>query len=70
MSGLEMVSRLRADGCNVPVIVVSGDDDQATRRNAARMNAVSFFRKPVDGTALLDAVSWALKPGNSESHQM
>jgi hypothetical protein len=25
------------------------------------MKAVAFFRKPVDGTALLDAIAWALR---------
>ena len=61
LSGAEMVSRLRKDGCHIPVIVISGDDDQATRRIAKKMGAVGFFRKPVDGIALLDAVNWQLK---------
>ena len=25
------------------------------------MKAAGFFRKPVDGTALLDSINWALK---------
>jgi FixJ family two-component response regulator len=61
LSGAEMVSRLRKDGCHIPVIVISGDDDQATRRIAKKMGAVGFFRKPIDGIALLDAVNWQLK---------
>ena len=34
---------------------------QKTRRKAEEMKAVGFFRKPVDGTALLDAIDWALR---------
>jgi FixJ family two-component response regulator len=50
------------------VIFVTADDDDDTRREAKEMNAVGFFRKPVDGTALLDAIEWALKPGNPENN--
>jgi FixJ family two-component response regulator len=30
------------------------------------MKAVGFFRKPVDGTALLDAIDWALRCRRSD----
>ena len=46
---------------NLPIIVVSADDGPETRQKASEMNAISFFRKPVDGTALLDAIEWALE---------
>lgn len=65
MSGEVMVSELRARGCNIAIIVVSGDDDIITRRRANSIQAVGFFRKPVDGTALLDAIEWALKPNTT-----
>ena len=45
---------------NLPIIIVSADDGPETRRKALELNAVSFFRKPVDGAALLDAIEWAL----------
>lgn len=45
----------------VPVIIVTTHDDRKTRRKAEKMNAAAFFRKPVDGTALLDAIDWALR---------
>jgi FixJ family two-component response regulator len=51
------------------VIFVTADDDDDTRKKAKEMNAVGFFRKPVDGTALLDAIEWALKSGNTENNQ-
>lgn len=61
MPALEMVSRLRDTYSHMTKIVVSGKDDPATRRIAKELGAVGFFRKPVDGNALLDAVRWALK---------
>ena len=44
-----------------PIIVVAIDDDAEIKRRAQQMNAVGFFRKPVDGTALLDAIDWVLR---------
>lgn len=44
-----------------PIIVVASDDDAEIKRRAQQMNAVGFFRKPVDGIALLDAIDWALR---------
>ena len=51
---------------SVVLIFVSSDDDDESRKLAKELNAVGFFRKPVDGPALLDAIKWALKSENSE----
>jgi len=61
MSGEELHAELKARGVQLPIIVFSADDDPATRRAAHRMNAAAFFRKPVDGSALLDAIEWAVR---------
>ena len=46
----------------IPVIVLSAIDDKESRERARESKAVGFFRKPVDGPALLDAIEWALDP--------
>jgi FixJ family two-component response regulator len=61
MSGQELQAELAARGVGLPMIVVSADDDPETRRAAHRMKAAAFFRKPVDGSALLDAIDWAVR---------
>ena len=61
MSGEELQTELKARGVRLPIIVVSADDDPETRRAAHRMKAAAFFRKPVDGSALLDAIDWAVR---------
>ena len=61
MSVTDMVAELHAHGSNIAIIMVSGDDDSKTRQKAKDIKAVGFFRKPVDGSALLDAIEWALK---------
>jgi len=52
----------------MPIIVVTADDDPETRREAEEMRAIGFFRKPVDGTALLDSIDWALRPTSRGSN--
>lgn len=68
LSGEELLEELKARGVHLPIIVVSCDDDTETRRNAAKMKAVAFYRKPVDGAALLDAVNWALRSLKMDSN--
>jgi PAS domain S-box-containing protein len=50
MTGTEAVTRLRADPRtkHLPIIVVTGEDDTATRMNAIRAGATEFLTKPVN----------------------
>jgi hypothetical protein len=41
--------------------------DEKTRKKALTFNAAGFFRKPIDGPALLDAIAWALETGGRPS---
>ena len=68
MSGEELASELRTRGTNVNIIIVSGNDDLETRKIAKSIGAVGFFRKPVDGTALIDAINWTLKAAKENNH--
>ena len=61
LSGTELQAELKARGVRLPIIVVTGDEDPETRQKAQDMGAAGFFRKPVDGAALLDAINWALE---------
>ena len=56
LKSLARLARLR-----LPIIVVTADDDLATRHKAQQLKASAFFHKPVDGSALLDAIDWALR---------
>ena len=64
MSDDELQERLAEHHVQCPVIFVTADDNPETRKKAQKMKAVAFFRKPVDGTALLDTVAWALDSAN------
>lgn len=67
ISGVEFLNMLEEYGISAPIIVVSAEDDTNSMNKAKELKAVSFFRKPVDHTALLDAIDWTLKKNNSSS---
>jgi len=57
----EIGNKLAEFNTNLKIMVITADDSPETRQKAYDINAIEFFRKPVDGKALLDAVGWALK---------
>lgn len=56
MSGFDVQERLCAARVRVPVIVITGHDMPEARERALAAGAAAYFRKPVDGQALLDAI--------------
>jgi FixJ family two-component response regulator len=70
MSSDEIVAELNTRCLKIPIIVVTGDADSETREKAKMMKAAGFFRKPIDGPALLDAINWVLQSENSQSNNM
>jgi len=61
MSGFDFLRKLSSHKKRTPVIVVSAFDDAQSRARAHELGAISFFRKPLDGNALIDTINWALE---------
>ena len=61
MSGLELLSRLRELGHNLPVLIITAHDDAQARESAARGGCVAYLRKPLDAKLLLEEVATAMK---------
>ncbi|UOD31059.1 response regulator [Massilia violaceinigra] len=59
MSGLELAERLHAES-DIPVMFLSGNDDQATVRQAIDGGAVGYLVKPVDTARIAPSVQAAL----------
>ena len=57
MDGLGLQGQLAAKRFSVPVIFISGNSDQAERKQALEAGAVAFLDKPFGDEALLDAVN-------------
>ena len=63
MSGLEVQQELKRRGQAIPVIFITGQKDEETRKQAFRQGAVKFLYKPFSDSALLEAVNAALSRG-------
>ena len=62
LSKKDLQAEFKNHGVNLTFIIISADDDLKSRQRA--MNAAGFFRKPIDGVALIDAIDWAIQSEN------
>jgi DNA-binding response OmpR family regulator len=56
MSGLDMLSRLRKRKPGIKIILVTGVEDAATRKQVSEAGAEAYFFKPIEIAGLLEAV--------------
>jgi FixJ family two-component response regulator len=56
MGGLELQEHLAAARSPLAIIFITAHGDEATRKRAMTVGATAFFRKPLDGEVLLDAI--------------
>ena len=61
LTGHDVQEKLKARRHSIPVVALSAQDDDESRRRARDLGAMAFFRKPVDDQALLDAIHWAMR---------
>ncbi len=57
----ELVKKLKHLEFNIDIIVVTADYNNQSKKIAEAIGAIGYFRKPVDGTALIDAINWSMK---------
>ncbi len=56
----ELIEEINEYEKGLKIIIISTYDDQETKKIAKDIGAIEFFRKPVDGYALIDVINWAL----------
>ena len=64
MSGVELCEALTVSGCRLPVVLMTGHTDEATRAMTSRADAVAVLFKPFGRQPMLDAISRALAAGD------
>jgi FixJ family two-component response regulator len=64
MSGLGLHHHLIAEGCRIPIILITGCPTSGERERAMSMGVVSYLAKPVDERVLLDTLREALQHGS------
>jgi FixJ family two-component response regulator len=60
MSGCELLHKLSEAEVTIPVIVVTAFDEPQSREACRDYGVKAFLRKPVDGEALLDIITYSL----------
>jgi two-component system response regulator FixJ len=60
MDGVELLRRLKEEGADMPMIIMTGHADVALAVAAMKAGAVDFIEKPFDDEVLLSAVRLAL----------
>lgn len=66
MTGLDLVRRLRADGVNDPVVVMTGHADVPLAIEAMRLGVADFIEKPFDDEVLIESLERALQRGAAQ----
>jgi DNA-binding response OmpR family regulator len=62
IDGLEVLSRMRADGISLPVVVVTSRSDPKDRATAFGYGIDGYLMKPFGLTALIEVVRGSLSP--------
>jgi FixJ family two-component response regulator len=64
LSGLELQQRLAGGGPCIPIVFITGYEDQQARQQAMAAGAIAFLQKPFDDQLLLEAVARAAAQSN------
>jgi FixJ family two-component response regulator len=66
MSGLELLTMMRAQGYGAPFIFITAFPDETTRARAVQAGAICFLSKPFAGPTLINCLGVALEGGRRE----
>lgn len=56
LSGLELLQHVKNSNAPVPVVIMTGKPSENTEAFYLERGAIGFFRKPVDGDALVELI--------------
>jgi FixJ family two-component response regulator len=62
--GLELARRLAKAGFTIPVIFMTGSDDEALKRRAMEIGCIAFLRKPFSAEILMEVLTTLAPPGS------
>ena len=61
MDGTDILRLMKKESINIPVIVLSADIQETTRKEVNALGAVAFIQKPAEPTLLLDTIQKIIK---------
>ena len=62
MSGVDLQSRLIAEGHHIPIIFITAFSDEAIRAHVLESGAIAYLSKPLQEQSLITYLDQALKP--------
>lgn len=69
MSGMDLLERLKSDGFQLPVIIITGHGDVPMAVRALKHGAFDFIQKPFNSQELLDQVNTALQQDSANRRE-
>ena len=70
MSEIEMCESLAKSGRALPAILITGRNDDATKRLIDRANALAVLFKPIDEKPLLEAIARGIASSNEATRHL
>ena len=67
IGGIDLLEHMRADGSQLPTIVITGRSDPVLKQRAMQSGAFALFDKPVAENALLDAIGRAIHSASADT---
>jgi FixJ family two-component response regulator len=67
MTGLDLLTHMRAKGCDSPFIFITAYPDESIRARAIKAGAVCFLAKPFAVHKLIECLEAALEAGRSKA---
>jgi FixJ family two-component response regulator len=61
MSGIDLLHHINSTASSLPVVIITGKPSERSESFYLEKGAVGFFRKPVDGDALVDLLKGICK---------
>jgi FixJ family two-component response regulator len=66
MSGLGLLRHIKTSNSAVPVVIITGKPSEHSEAFYLERGAIGFFRKPVDGDALVDLIGSVCNRSNPD----
>jgi FixJ family two-component response regulator len=67
MSGVDLLTHMRAQGYNVPFIFITAFPEESIRAHALKAGAICFLAKPFAAPVLIDCLETAVRRGGTGS---
>lgn len=67
LTGMELVARLREQGSNLPIVVMTGHGDVPMAVAAMKAGVADFIEKPFDDEAMIGSIEGALRRSDQAS---